>query len=101
MKYGGKIIGMAEFSSFHDRLDEPLLQIDTKTNEEQGWIGGSAWDIQIHYTNMYDTERQNLRGCVQVPATIFKYDKFKEQIQANLYEEYKNFKRYAEPRRYN
>jgi hypothetical protein len=38
-QYGGKIIAMCEYTGFYDRNDEPLLQINTKTNEEQGWKG--------------------------------------------------------------
>jgi len=59
-KYGGKIIGMSEYRGFYDRVDEPLIQLHTKTNEEQNWKGDEEWDIQIHYCNLYITERQNI-----------------------------------------
>ena len=37
--FGGRLIGMGEYCEFYDRNDEPLLHINTKTNEEQGWKG--------------------------------------------------------------
>ncbi len=97
-KYGGKIIGMSEFVDFYDVKDEPLLQIHTKTNSEQNWKGNDLWDIQINYTNLYITEKQNIHGCIIGAATIFKYESVKQYIQGDLYEHYKNFIFYAEPK---
>ena len=94
-KYGGKIIGMSEYCGFYDRDDEPLIQINTKTNEEQNWTGYEKWDIQIHYCNLYITERQNITGCIQCSATILEYETFKHKINGDLYEHYKNYKFYA------
>ena len=45
-KYEGKVIGMSEYCEFYDRSDEPLIQINTYTNEEQNWKGDEKWDIQ-------------------------------------------------------
>ena len=95
--YGGKIIGMAEYIGFYDRMDEPLISIHTKTNEEQGWIGDEPWDIQIHYCNLYNTEKQNIKACIQCGAIILNYEKFKSKMNEDLIEHYKNFKYYAEP----
>jgi hypothetical protein len=97
-KYGGKLIGMSEYSGFYDRIDEPLLQINTKTNEEQHWTGDQCWDIQIHYCNLYDTEKQNITGCIQCAGNILNYDTFKTKIDGDLHEHYKNFIFYAEPK---
>lgn len=96
--YGGKIIGMGEYTGYFDRMDEPLLQINTKTNSEQNWKGDECWDIQIHYDNLYITEKQNITGCIQCSAIILDYEKFKDRINGDLYEHYKNFKFYAEPK---
>ena len=96
--YGGKIIGMGEYTGYFDRMDEPLLQINTKTNSEQNWKGDGCWDIQIHYDNLYITEKQNITGCIQCSAIILDYEKFKDRINGDLYEHYKNFKFYAEPK---
>jgi hypothetical protein len=96
--YGGKIIGMSEFCEYYDREDEPFLPINTKTNEEQNWIGGELWDIQIHYCNLYITEKQNITGCIQCAGNILNYETFKDKINGNLFEHYKNFVFYAEPK---
>ena len=70
-EFGGKLIGMAEYSGFYDRNDEPLLHINTKTNKEQGWKGDEDWDIQIHYFNLYITEKQNITACIQCSSINF------------------------------
>jgi hypothetical protein len=93
--YGGRLIGMSEYSGVYDRNDEPLLQINTKTNEEQNWKGNECWDIQIQYCNFYDTEKQNITGCIQCGGNILEYETFKGKINGDLYEHYKNFKLYA------
>jgi hypothetical protein len=100
-KYGGKLIGMSEYCGFYDRNDEPLLKINTKTNEEQNWKGNELWDIQIHYCNLYITERQNIKSCIQCGGIILEYEKFKNKINEDLYEHCKNFYFYAEPKKFN
>jgi hypothetical protein len=96
--YGGKLIGVGEYCGFHDRNDEPLLHINTKTNEEQGWKGDESWDIQIHYTNLYITEKQNIVACIRCGGNILEYETFKHEISSDLYEHYKNYKFYCEPK---
>ena len=96
--FGGRFIGMGEYCGFYDRNDEPLLHINTKTNEEQGWKGDDCWDIQIHYCNLYITEKQNITACIQCGGIILEYETFKDKINGNLYEHYKNFKFYSEPK---
>jgi hypothetical protein len=99
--YGGIFIGMAEFVCFYDRKDEPLIQINTYSNEEQGWLGNEDWDIQIHYTNYYNTERQNITAIIPCSAVIMNYNNnvfVFNRIQDNLFEHYKNFVYYAEPK---
>ena len=96
--FGGKLIGMGEYCGFYDRNDEPLLHINTKTNEEQGWKGDECWDIQIHYFNLYITEKQNITACIQCGSNILEYETFKDKITSNLYEHYTNYKFYSEPK---
>ena len=100
-KYGGKLIGMSEYCGFYDRNDEPLLQINTKTNQEQKWKGDELWDIQISYRNLYITERQNIIGCISCSGIILEYETFKDKINGDLYEHCKNFYLYAEPKKFN
>ena len=96
--YDGKLIGMAKYDTFYDRDNEPLVQLNTKSNEEQNWKGGEPWDIQIHYYDLYVTERQNITACIQCSAIILQYETFKDKIKGDLYEHYKNFCFYAEPK---
>ena len=97
-KFGGKLIGMAEYVSFHDRKTEPLIQIDSISNKDQNWKGNDDWDIQINYKNLYNTEKQDIRACIQCAATIMKYTSVISKIKDNLYEHSKNFQFYAEPK---
>jgi len=97
-EYGGKMIGMSEYCGFYDRNEEPLLHINTKSNEEQNWKGDDLWDIQIHYCNLYITEKQNITACIQCASNILQYETFKDKINSDLYEHYKNYKFYTEPK---
>ena len=96
--YGGKVIGICKYTCYYDRNDEPLVAIHTCSNNEQNWEGDEDWDIQIHYENLYITEKQNIEASIQCGGIILKYETFKEKILDNLYEHYKNFKYYAEPK---
>ena len=87
-KHGGKLIGMSEYTYYFDRADEPLLRINTFTNKEQNWIGDDDWSIQIHYENMYNTEKQNIEVIIQCGAVILDYDTFKNKGLPNLYDHY-------------
>ncbi len=96
--YGGKIIGMAEYHNCYNRKDEPLFLMNTKSNEEMGWDKDEKWDIQIEYKNLYNTEKQEITGVIQGHSNIFPYEKYKDNFKNHdLYQEYENFKRYAEP----
>ena len=96
----GKVIAMGEYTEFYDRDDEPLLKIKTKTNVEQNWKGSEDWSIQIHYKNLYITEKQNIKVCIQCSLVILDYDTFKSKIEDDLPCHYKNFKYYTEPKEF-
>ena len=96
--YGGNVIGIAEYTGFYDREDEPLIPIHTSTNEEQNWIGDDPWDIQIHYTNLYLTEKQKITACIQCGGIIMEYSKFQDNFNGDMRIHYANFKLYAEPK---
>jgi len=99
-KFGGKIIYMAEYECFYDKKEEPLVPINTFSNKELGWIGDEDWDIQVHYNNLYLTEKPklNLEVCIRCSSTILNYDTFKnEKIKHDLNQHYKNLKIYADP----
>lgn len=99
--YGGKIIGMAEYTHYFDRNDEPLVLINTYSNFEQGWKGDEQWSIQIHYKNLYVTEKQNITAIINSPSNILDYETWyakKHLGLPDLYRHYDNFKFYAEPK---
>ena len=98
--FGGIIIGMAVYTHFYDRLDEPLVPINTRTNEDQHWTGDQDWTLEIHYKNLYITERQSIECIIQCGAILLEYKKFTEKIKDNLYEHHKNFIFYAQPTRF-
>jgi len=98
--FGGKLIGMSEYTGFYDRNDEPLIQINTYTNKDQNWVGDEDWVIQIHYTNLYNTSKQEIKACIQHQNAIFNYETYKNKIDGNLYKHYKGFKFYAEPKEF-
>lgn len=96
--YGGIFIGVAEYTCYYDRNNEPLIQIHSYSNKEQNWEGDDDWSIQIHYKDLYKTEKQNIKAVIQGAAVIFNYETIKNKIQDNLYEHYSNFIYYAEPK---
>ena len=99
-KFGGKIIGVAEYTCSYNRDSETLVSLNTFTNKEQNWKGEENWSIQIHYKNLYITEKQNLIAIIQCGGNILKYSTFraKDINLPDLYMHYENFKFYAEPK---
>jgi hypothetical protein len=98
-EYGGKAIGVAEYTEFHDRNEEPLISINTYSNKDQNWKGEEDWDIQIHYKNLYVTEKQDIKIIIKCASPILNYETFKNKNNLpDLYNHYKNFKYYAEPK---
>jgi len=85
---GGIFIGVAEYTCFYDRNNEPLIQINSYSNKEQNWEGEDDWSIQIHYKDLYNTEKQNIKAIIQGAAVIFNYETIKNKIEDNLYEHY-------------
>jgi len=95
-EHGGIFVGMAEYAGFYDKEDEPLIQINTVSDAEQRWEGDAKWDIQLHYTNMYDTHKQKIVACVQCGGCILEYETFRYKMNVNLPEHYNHYKYYAE-----
>jgi len=95
--FGGKLIGMCEYTCYYDRNDEQLISIHTYSNAEQNWKGDGNWDIQIHYKNLYITEKQDIKAIIQCSAIILAYETFKHKLP-DLYDHYRNFKYYSEPK---
>ena len=98
-KHGGKLIAMSEYTNYYDKKDEPLIHMNTYSNEEQNWKGEEDWDIQIHYEKLYIIEKQNINASIQCGGVILEYETFKNKGLPDLYNHYKNFKYYAEEKK--
>ena len=96
--FGGKLIAMSEYTCYYDRDDEPLIPIHTYSNSEQGWKGEELWNMQIHYKNLYITEKQNIKAVIRCGGIILEYETFKDRGLPDLYNHYNMFKFYAEPK---
>jgi len=96
-KNGGKAIGMAEYNILYDRDDEPLIQINTYSNKEQGWEGADDWSLQMHYQKLYNTEKQDIKVILSGPMPVIEYKPDnKNQINVdNLYKHYNGFQFYG------
>jgi hypothetical protein len=99
-KKPGIIVGLAEFTEFFDRNDEPLILINTYSNKEQNWTGDDDWSIQIHYENLYDTENKNIGISIVCGGNIIDYDSIingsDKHTCPDLRLHYSNFKFYGE-----
>lgn len=95
---GGKAIGVAEFTGeFYNRREENLVEINTLTNEEQGWNGDGAWDIQFHYKNLYMIDHANINVCLPGAWNITYYSSICDKINDNLPSCFGNIKRFMIP----
>ena len=100
---GGYIIGIAEFVEAYNRADEPLLQINTMTNEELGWVTTDTqeeWDIQIKYKNLVNTSGKDImKTLVRHPSSVLNYDEKltceKHLLPKGIRTHYKNFLKYG------
>lgn len=99
-EYGGIILGLAEFTEFFDRNDEPLIPINTYSNKEQNWEGDDDWSIQVHYENLYDIEKKNIKISIQCAGSVLDYESFKHKGIPDLRKHYSNFKFYSEPTKF-
>lgn len=94
-KYGNKMIGMATFTKLLDKRDESLVQIETTSCTEQGW-DGDDWEIELHYTNLYNSEKQDIIiDEILGQSPIINYNNNKLKIKEVLETHYYGFKYYG------
>jgi len=94
-----KMIGMGEYTHSFDSKDEPLIQLNMVERENQNWDERVVNDIQIHYKNLYITEKQSIR-IRKCETEISIYD-IARRINSNdidLFKHYDGFKFYGEPK---
>lgn len=90
------VLGMAKFTKMLDKRDEVLINIETTNNIEQGWDGDN-WDLELHYTDLYDASNSDIKITLPFNLSIINYNKHKDKITENLVEHYNGFKKYANP----
>ena len=94
-KTKGQLIAVATYVSHNRREFGPLVNL-TPSNAELGWTGDKAddFDIEIHYTSLYDLTDCNLMSNIQGQQTI---RKFGSGCCIDLPNEYIYIARYRKP----
>lgn len=90
----GQLIAVATYRSHNKRELGPLLEISL-SNQDLNWTnyGGSTWDTEIHYTDLYNLESCEMYSHIGGLATIRKYN---EKCRVNLPVEYTSIVRYSQ-----
>ena len=85
---------MATFTKFLDKRNEHLIAIETVSNIDQGWDDNN-YELELHYTNLYNTEKQNIKiDEILGQSPIINY---KHKIKEDLEKHYIGFKFYGIP----
>lgn len=92
-KSNGKIIAVATLVSFKKRELGPLIDV-SYTNEELGWTKQKGeWDIEVHYTDLYNLTDCNLYSEIIGTSTIRMFNVNKCKV--NLPNEYPYIVKYS------
>ena len=94
-----EVIGMSEYTHSFDSKDEPLIQLNMVERENQNWDERVVNDIQIHYKNLYITEKQSIRirKC-ETEISIYDITRRINSNDIDLFKHYDGFKFYGEPK---
>jgi len=95
----GKIIAVADFMSHNKRDIGPLISI-TLSNDELGWNDGDKYDVEIHYSNLYNLTDCELYSGYHNQNTIWDYDNVKSKFTVDLILEYDYICRYSKATQY-
>lgn len=88
----GQLVAVATFTTIQPRIIGPLIAL-TQTDAELGWDKTEGtWDIEVHYTNLYNLSSCRLFSEIKGAATFRKYS---EKCAINLPSEYPRIVRYA------
>jgi hypothetical protein len=92
------LIAVATFKGHKKRVLGPLIAV-TLTNEELGWTSGmGAWDMEIHYTDLYDlTSCNGGKGIDPKARGQCSLRKYKPGKNIDLPAEYLGITRYMTP----
>jgi len=88
----GKIIAVATFVSKNKRETGPLISL-TPDNEQLGWKDAEKYDIELHYTQLYNLSNCNLYIGKKGQNNIMDYDKI--TCLVNLRVEYEYIVKYS------
>ena len=91
-----KVIGMGEYTHSFDSKDEPLIQLNMVERETQNWDDRVVNDIQLHYKELYNTEKQ----CIRIKKytneiSIYDISKKINSKDIDLFKHYDGFKFYG------
>ena len=94
-KSSGKAIAVAKFEKLKDREIGPLISF-SQINEELGWTEHDGdWDIEIHFTNLFNINVLDILTKIRSPRTYRRYSDNVDKIPVNLIDEYENIKKYT------
>jgi len=89
----GKVLAVATYLHHNVRELGPFINV-SMSDEELGWTTDrKGWDIELHYTNVYDLDECELFIHIKGPLTIRKYDALQHNV--SLPSEYDFVRRYS------
>jgi hypothetical protein len=91
----GKVIAVATFISHNKRECGPLLDITGSNADYNIDNRGNQYDVEIHYTQVYNLQKCKLYTEQRGQNVLTNYDSIKEKIPVNLVIEYKYIKKYS------
>lgn len=83
IKNGGIVLGIACFESYKDKNDEPLINIDTETNNILNWINNENYPIQIKYKNFIDLHNLKIEN-LKCRSSLINFNKKYKFIMNNI-----------------
>jgi hypothetical protein len=79
LQKGGKVIAVADFVSFNERVLGPLISLTPDDTVLKWNCKGKNYNIEIHYTNLYNLTNSNVVLPLKHRHSVQLYKKLKEQ----------------------
>ncbi len=81
--YKKEVKSVAKFSSFKDKKDEPLINIETETDDNLNWKNAEKYTLQIKFSNLIEIENLNFIKSVNFgPPAIQDFNEDKHIINS-------------------
>ena len=91
-KSRGHLVAVTTYKSMNNRIIGPLIN-HSFTNKDLGWTEQEGdWDIEIHYSNLYNISKCLLYSDIKGAVCIRIYN---DKCKVNLPEEYINIVKYS------